>query len=96
MKQSKAQKAEQQKKRTQEIADMILEHAMIVKKSDQQEKAGAGAVIFTLNSYTEAIQHLKYRLKWKEAIQKKLNSLKTFNTWKIVKQPLNQSVVSCK
>src|SRR5438034_2940674 len=96
MRQSKAQEAAQKRKKTavQEVADMLLEHAMTAKETGQQDE-----IINQIplpNSYLEAIQHPKYGAKWKEAIQTELNSLGMFKTWKIVKRPLDQSVVSCK
>ena len=39
---------------------MILEHIMIVKKADQQDKIHQ---IFLLRSYLKAIQHSKYEVK---------------------------------
>jgi transposase InsO family protein len=97
MKQSKAQEAERKRKKTatREVADMILEHAMIAKETAQQEGAKIDQIPLP-GSYLEAIQHPRYGPKWKEAIQNELNSLGMFQTWKLVKRPLNQPVVSCK
>ena len=44
----------------QEIADMILEHVIIMKKADQQDEIHQ---ILLLRSYLEVIQHSKYEVK---------------------------------
>ena len=64
MQQSKAQEAEQKRKKkntaVQEVANMILEHAMIVKKADQQDEIHQ---ILLSKSYLKIIQYSKYEVK---------------------------------
>ena len=64
MRQSKAQEAERKRKKkntaVQEVVNMILEHAMIVKKAGQQDEIHQ---IPLPRSYLEAIQHPKYGAK---------------------------------
>jgi len=45
----------------QEVADMLLEHVMTAKKTDQQDEIINQ--ILLPNSYLEAIQHSKYGAK---------------------------------
>jgi len=63
MQQLKTQKAAQKRKKTavQEVADMLFEHVMTVKKTDQQDEIINQ--ILLLNSYLKVIQHSKYRIK---------------------------------
>ena len=56
----KIQETEQKKIIVQKIANMIFEHVMIMKKTDQQDE---NHQILLLNSYLKAIQHLKYEIK---------------------------------
>ena len=73
---------------------MIFEHVMRAKESDQQDDILDQIPI--PKTYLEAIQHPRYGPKWMEAIKNELNSLEAFKTWRLVKQPPNQSVVSSK
>ena len=61
--QSKTQEAVPKRKKpaVQEVADMLLEHAMTVKKTDQQDEI-INQILLS-NSYLEAIQHSKYKVK---------------------------------
>ncbi len=90
----KLQAAKRKRKtRVREIADMVLEHAMRAKESGEIDEFDQIPIPTT---YAEAIQHPKFGSKWLEAIKNELNSLGMFKTWKLVKRPLDQSVVSCK
>ena len=65
---------------------MILEHVIIMKKTNQQDEIHQ---ILLLRFYLKTIQHLKYKIKWKKTIQIKFNNFKMFKIWKLVKQSLN-------
>ena len=47
-------------------------------------------------TYEEAVSHPTFGKKWREAIGLELRTLVRFGTWRFVRRPTHQSVISCK
>ncbi len=73
-----------------EAAELIYEIALAAK---EESNPGQIPIPKTLQ---EAINHPIYGPKWKEAVEKELAGLASFNTWKLVKKIPGMPIISCK
>jgi hypothetical protein len=73
-----------------EAAELIYEIALAAK-----EESNPGQIPLP-KTLQEAINHPIYGPKWKEAVEKELAGLASFNTWKLVKKIPGMPIISCK